>query len=118
MASTSERKRWEEQAAFMRDVGALHADWSPVLNSEDEQVLTRLVLAPVAPPRPAQPVIATAKPAGLGPAARLMKLHETQFAASRMRPPAPRVVDADVPRASSAKKAAARGAKKVQKRGS
>lgn len=102
---------WERQAAFMRKHGAVHAEWIEI---QGRTVLVRLILGPVAPP-PMPPK------SGDGPARRLMQMHETQFAATRMKPPfrAPVDPDAAVPRAVRAKReAAADGAKKNSKRGS
>lgn len=123
--------RWIEQAQFMRTVGAVHAEWCVQGAGEHLSLeLVKLTLAPAPPaPRPAQ-VSTTTPPARTGgaterPAASLARMHETMFAASRMRPKMRVVVDSaqrpiedvtDVPRAASAKKAAARGAKKAEKR--
>jgi len=117
---TSEEKRWREQANFMRDVGAIRADFA------ESGELTHLELLPIPVARPAPPQgvgsFEDAKAAhhaarGGGPAASLARMHETMFAHTRMRPrlpePAP---SSDVPRAVSVKKAAARGSKKAQKR--
>lgn len=124
----SEKAKWLEQAQFMRDVGAIHAEWSATSDGyavDTKLELTKLTLGPPQPvaraPLPATP--ATTMPnaarvgAGNGPAASLARMHHTMFAASTMKPrlpePAP---SSDVPRAVSAKKAAARGSKKASKR--
>lgn len=101
---------WLAKAKFLRDVGGTHAEWDAHGN------LAKLALAPLVPVRQAMPA---PPPKEEGPAARLAQMHRTQFAASRMSPPArdpAPTPDAAVPRAVRAKQAAARGAKKVQKR--
>lgn len=106
----STKADWSEQAAFMRDVGAVHAEWT---TGGD---LTKLVLGPPVMPRAATPAPAGSSQRGI--AARLLDQHNTLFASSRMKPPfrEPVTPEAAVPRAVRAKQAAAeRGAKKVRK---
>jgi hypothetical protein len=110
----TERKTWEEQAAFMRATNAVHAEWDPA-----GMVLIKLVLGP---PPVTKTAATEAKPDPLkGVAARLMRQHEIQFAHSTVKPPLklPGSAQSDVPRAVSAKQGASRGSKaKVSKRAS
>lgn len=111
---------WQAKAKFMRDTGAVHAEW--VFDGWDgdrscmAERLTKLVLGPVPVAKPvAQPKADPTMPKGA--VARLMKQHEIQFAHSRVRPPLPMTPENDVPRAVAAKKAASHGTK-AQKRAS
>ncbi len=105
------RNDWQEQADFMRSVGATHAEWS-----EEGTCLTKLTLAPQVAPRPVAAVPAT-PPKPQGVAARLMRNHEIQYAHSSVRPPLRMPTEvSDVPRAVSAKRGTSDGAQKAQKR--
>ncbi len=100
------------KAKFMREHGAVHAEW----DGADQLVKLVLGPAPVARPAEAKP---TTGPKGL--AASLMRQHEIQFAHSRVKPPVklPGQAADDVPRAVRAKHGASHGsAKAVQKRAS
>lgn len=115
--SKADVARWEEQAKFLRNVGAIHGEWT-TYTSNETQLLTKLVLGPIPTPPGARPV---GPPPTKGVAAKLLAQHETMFAASRHKPPftAPAEPDAAVPRAVRAKReAAANGPKKASKRGS
>lgn len=99
------RSDWEEQAAFMRDVGATEAGW--YMKLDGDVVLVSLKLTPQTP-RPAQPQPPQGPAAKLANAFadRLKRDHDTRFAASHFRPrlDVPDVKD-DVPRAVRAREA-------------
>ena len=92
----------------MREVCAIQAEWTY------DGELVKLMLAPEAPKR----IVSDEPPKKDSPAKRLMRMHETMFAATRMKPPfRGETGSADVPRAVSAERAAARrGTKKVHQR--
>ena len=109
--TSSERRGWDQQAAFMREHDAIAAKWTP------EGELLELTLAPKrpTPTAPVEPKAATPK----GIAASLLRQHEIQFAHSRVKPPPPAAAlatDNDVPRAVAAKKASASRGTKASKR--
>lgn len=120
MPTNPDRADWDEQAAFMRSVGAVHAEWETVsfVDETQRKVLTKLVLGPPAAPAPKAPP-PPAPPKRKGVAAALLERHNTMFAASRFKPEfkPPTEPEDVVPRAVRAKKASASsGTTKVSKR--
>lgn len=109
---TKAESQWKDQAAFMRSVGAIHAEWDLA-----GMILTKLVLGPAPTAKSATQPTQPKSDMPRGAVARLMKQHEIQFAHSRVRPPMPKTPEADVPRAVSAKRTPAHGTK-AQKRAS
>ena len=95
-----------DKAAFMREVGATHAEWS--IGTAEGQFLTKLVLGPEATkPGPAAQM---AKFHQQTVAQRAQSRHDVLFAASTVKPKyePPAAPPSAVPRAVRAKEAAAK----------
>lgn len=113
---------WTTKAAFMREVGATYAEWTPI--NSCEELLTKLTLGPAPVTRPMGPAARMAQSfqASTGESMsrdRARQRHETMFAASSIRPrlqndPAPVATD-DVPRAVRARQDVKRGTVKRKK---
>lgn len=121
---------WRDQAQFMRETGAVYAEWDP-----SGEVLMKLQLAPIAvapaarPPGPAQQMASrhfanmnTDQNAGLQAQAAEERAqqsrHNIMFAASRVKPrmDRPEPPESAVPRAVRAKQAAAAGGSTKRKK--
>jgi hypothetical protein len=101
---------WEEKAAFMRKVGAVHAEWDTVGD------LLKITLAPQAQPGPAARMTQFHERT-TSPKTAAERRHEILFAASSVRPalqPTTAAPPSAVPRAVRAKEAVARRGKQTE----